>query len=303
MDNGANVALPGVREASARWAERLLGIVKEDGHAYLLLNRFHGVEERLADAVKRAPAQWPLRDPYFGTALERAPLLVRLTMEELPLLDAAAFVAAESAMDPALPMPQVCAWLRSGIDAEKLAGHLLRQLRVHLAGYDKAVFFCYFDPRVMARLGQSLDPRRLAHLLGPVDTWLMPGRNGDLFELRRAAATALDGEDVQWDRELTATLERVAAVNDALRTIHRHGRRVPYLDDKRLDGLARHAASLGLSVSADQGAYAAWAYLWPPGQGSIDEHEGMRRCIALARQGVPLSQSAGTLCNFNFQET
>lgn len=243
-----------------RWAERLTNLLKEHGCLHLLLNRFDGLDERLIDLVRALPELWPLSDPYYGEAIERTPLLVKLTMANLPLLDQTASVAAEAALDPSMLAPTVCAWLLAEASTERLAGHLRRQLDLRLADYEKSVFFCYFDPCVLPRLPQVLSATQLAGLFGPVSRWIAPGRNGELLEVSKPPAPVAPHGRLSLNLAQTQALERFDALNASLRLLHAQALRVPNADDARLDALIQRASTLGLARADDQAAYAALAY-------------------------------------------
>jgi len=275
-----------------RWAGRLMNLVKEHGHLHLLLNRFDGLDQRLIDPIRALPQQWPLTDPYYGEAIERTPLLVTLTMDNLPLLDITALIAAEAALDPALPAPTVCAWLQSGASTERLAGHLRRHLDLRLEGHKKSVFFCNFDPRVIPLLPHMLDAAQIARLLGPVSRWLVPGRDAQLLEVSPPAAseapTSVSVFGLRLGHAQAQALERIETLNAAVRAIQTR-QRVPHTDDARLDALIQRAIGLGLEQADDQAAYAALAYTWPAGRGPIESDEQVTRGIELARAGLPLA--------------
>jgi hypothetical protein len=273
---------------AGQWVERLTSLLKTQGRLHLLLNRFSGVDERLAGWLQQLEAQSPLMDPYFGDAVDRLPLLVTLTMEHLPMLDLTALIAAEAALNPTLPASSVCAWLCADVDIEQLARHLRRQLDLKLDGYERSVFFCYFDPRVMPRLSQLFTQTQLACLLGPVSLWAAPGRNGELLNfLRPDAPKGFTG--LRLPRTQTDALERIDPLNAAVRKLMAFEQAVPYADDERLDAFIQQAIKLGLSKVDDQATFAALAHRWPMDRGPLLSDERVIHGLELAVAGVPLT--------------
>ena len=243
-----------------RWAERLTNLVKEHGHLYLLLNRFNGLDERLQPLVDALPEQWPLTDPYFGEAIERAPLLVKLTMAQLPLLDQAALVAAEEALDPAMPSPSVCAWMCAGVSTERLAGQLRRQLDIRLEGRKKSVFFRYFDPGVMSHLPRVFTPAQLARLLGHMSLWVAPGRDGALLELTKPE-DEMAPAGLRLSAEQAQALERIDPINGLLKMLGGLGHTIAPSHDHELDALVLLAQQKGHATEADILSYGLHALL------------------------------------------
>lgn len=282
-------AKPTPQAIADRWAERLLNLIKEHGHVHLLLDRFNGLDERLLPLVDPLPEQWPLTDPYFGEAIKRTPLLVKLTMAQLPLLDQAALVAAEAALEPAMPAPTVCAWMCTDVSTERLAGQLRQHLNLRMEGRKKAVYFCYFDPWVMQHLPRALAPAQLARLLGAVSLWALPGRSGELLELAKPDEPMAPLGGLRLSAEQALALERIDPLNASLRRLLAQGHRVPQTDDARLDGLIVQAQHLGLAQPDDQAAYASLAYTWPAQRAALTTDERVMRGIELARTGLPLA--------------
>ena len=280
---------PAPQAIADRWAERLMNLIKAHGHVHLLLDRFNGLDERLRPLVDALPEQWPLTDPYFGEAIERTPLLVKLTMAQLPLLDQAALVAAETALDPAMPPPNVCAWMCADVSTERLAGQLRTHLNLHMEGRKKSVYFCYFDPWVMQHLPRVLASTQLARLLGHASLWALPGRNGELLELAKPEEPMALHGGLRLNIEQARALERIDPLNASLRVLLAQGHRVPQTDNARLDALIVQAQHLGLEEPDDQATYVALAYAWTAGHAALAADERVMRGIELARAGLPLA--------------
>lgn len=280
-----------IQETAHGWAQTLTALVKEHGRVHVLLNRLNGLDERLVAPVQAQRDQAPLLDPYFGGAMARTPLLVALTMAELPLLDLTAELAAHAAAHDALAPSPVHGWVVSPAATAPLADHLRRQMDLRLPGRGRAVYFGYFDHRVMPRLPHVLTPAQLAQLLGPVDLWAGAGRNGQLFRVHKPApAEPPDRGSLNLAPGQAEALERLAVVNAVLRRLHAQGVRMPQPDDDaRLDAFVVQARGLGLARPDDQAAYAALAHAWPPARGAMADDPWLQQGLALARAGVPLA--------------
>lgn len=283
-------AMPTPQAVADRWAERLMNLIKTHGQLHLLLDRFNGLDERLQPLVDRLPEQWPLLDPYFGEATQRTPLLVKLTLEQLPLLDQTALVAAQAALDPTMPAPTVCAWMCADATTGQLASQLRQHLKLRMEGRKKPVYFCYFDPWVMQHLPHALTPAQLAHLLGVVNLWVLPGRHGELLELARPEGPSAPYGGLRLDAEQAHALERIDPLNASLRCLLAQGHRIAQTDNARLDGFVVQARHLGLAQPDDQAAYAALAYTWPAQHAALTADERVLRGIELARSGLPLAE-------------
>lgn len=66
--------------------------------------------------------------------------------------------------------PVVCAWLDSEADADTIAEHVARHL-VGPGADGEAVFWRYYDPRVLALTLAIFDPKQRLALLGPIRAW------------------------------------------------------------------------------------------------------------------------------------
>lgn len=280
---------PTPQAVADRWAERLMNLIKAHGQVHLLLDRFNGLDERLLPLVDPLPEQWPLTDPYFGKAIERTPLLVKLTMAQLPLLDQTALVAAEAALDPTMPAPTVCAWMCTDVSTERLAGQLRQHLNLRMEGRKESVYFCYFDPWVMQHLPRVLAPAQLARLLGAVSLWALPGRNGELLELAKPEEPMAPLGGLRLNLEQAQALERIDPLNASLRLLLAQGRCVPHTDNERLNAFVGQAQHQGLAQADDQATYAALSYIWPAQHPALTTDERMLRGIELARAGLPLA--------------
>jgi len=263
-----------------RWAAQLMNLIKEHGHVHLLLDRFNGLDERLQPLVDILPEQWPLTDPYFGEAIERTPLLVKLTMAQLSLADLSALVAAEAALDPAMPLPSVCAWICADVSTERLAGQLRRQLDVRVQGSKKSSFFCYFDPRVMPHLPRALEPAQMARLFGHVSLWVAPRRNGELLKMTKPdVAMAFGG--LRLNPAQAQALGRIGLLNQVISSLAAAGSAWPVQEDAKLDQWLVQAQQKGHAEQADQLAYVLHAALVHP---SFDTHPEVAQALAAAQR-------------------
>lgn len=66
--------------------------------------------------------------------------------------------------------PVVCAWLESEADADTIGEHIARHL-VGPGADGEAVFWRYYDPRVLALTLEIFDPTQRLALLGPIRAW------------------------------------------------------------------------------------------------------------------------------------
>lgn len=284
-------------EELQRLSERLFSLAKDHGHVFVLIDRFNPLPEAIATSIKAAAfdagEQCALHDPIFGEAEHLAPQLLQLTVQQLPLLHALAEVAVQAALDPEQPDTCVSGFLVAPDSSTKrLAVHLSRHFDP--ATYDgRRIFLRFHDPRVLPRLWDLLDGEQRRNLLGPIDRWVLPSRDGDLVELQAATSKAGNSRArVSLAEHAMNGALRIEMLNLAVRSLRIAGHAVSPSEDGKIDQAISRAQRMGMSSAEDLAAYAALAWLWPASHGPMEVHTQVVAGIYLARRGLPFKDYA-----------
>lgn len=247
-----------------------------------------------------APRQH-LRDPFFDERPTSAPLLVRLPLSEMALLDelmAHAFEQATSASDP---LRGVCGFLRSTLPHAVLAARLSRSLNLQVG--PSKIYFRFFDPRIVHHMPRLLPPALHAETLCGVTHWAYPSWEGTI-EIQqvphrdphsRAPSGALRMQPDLWRR-----FGAIEHFNAVVRTFLQHELPCPVADTAMLFAQVEAALATGLTEANDVGYYLACCK-------SLDEqvsrHEAWPAVLTLVRAEVPLADALRAHCGIDLYDS
>jgi hypothetical protein len=249
-------------------AEALNTIGRQYGRTIILLDPLAG--DHLLDtidALTPPPARLRLDDPIFKGDLQSAPLLVELLTTEpthQDLLAQSITCAQDQARNAGGPH-SVCAWLFTEVSLKRLQKAMRQRLD---ARYPRGarIYLRFFDPRVLPRLavllGASTDEptppySNLSQLLGPVHTWCLLNREGQLrcHDNPQPVNQAFGGY-LRFDETMAAAIDRIEAINLTAHALVQRGTPCKQSDDALIDTHLAHAQMLGLFETSDLVAYA-----------------------------------------------
>lgn len=268
--------------------EALFTLIKEWGSVHLIFDRLNGLDiQEALDALNPEPAHVAvLDDPYYGDALHRAPLLVRLEQRHLEFIDLTIEQAQKHARSPELTLGSLQGWFFTDCELPSLKTHLKAQMNAFApipgrSALTPNLLLRYFDPRLLPRLCAVLTPEQRAHLFGPIKAWVIADHDGTALTLRGSP----DGinphvNGLSLDATTFQVLARITPLYDVLRRLARQGQPLPRSLDERIDHWLVRAQGLGLKAPDDQAAYALAALQWPEERGPILNHPGMQQAIA-----------------------
>jgi hypothetical protein len=267
--------------------EALFTLIKEWGSVHLIFDRLNGLDlQEALDALKLEPASMAvLDDPYYGDALHRAPLLVRLEMRSLEFIDLTVEQAQKHARSPELTLGSLQGWFFTNCELSLLKTHLKAQMNAFAPTPGRSalapnLLLRYFDPRLLPRLCDVLTLEQRAHLFGPIKAWVIADRDGTALTLRGSPdGTHPHVKGLSLNATTFQTLARITPLCDVLRQLARQGQPLPRSLDERIDHWLERAQGLGLSESDDQAAYALAALQWPEERGPILNDPGMQQAI------------------------
>ncbi|GGY31214.1 DUF4123 domain-containing protein [Pseudoduganella albidiflava] len=239
--------------------ELLYRTLRDQQYCDVLVDRMAGFPFRdeivaLADSV--APRR-ALADPIFEESPDQAPLLVRLPVGEIALIEQILAQALADADSPAVQTRPICAFVFSQLGLDRLAAHLTRSMNLRVEGQGN-IYFRFFDPRVAHHLARILTPEQLAGIFPGVRHWAYVDPAGRLRIADHAAAPpglfAPTLTAAQWQE-----LARIEAFNLAVRLLRQAGHLLDDGTEQDIHHALRAAQAAGLASSADQATYAAWS--------------------------------------------
>jgi hypothetical protein len=239
--------------------ERLYHYLRGQRYCDVLIDRMAGFPfrdeiEALGDSV--AP-RCALADPIFDDVPAQAPLLVRLPVSEIALIDNILAQAIADACNPTLQTRPICAFVFSQVDQARLASYLTKSLNVRVEGLG-LIYFRFFDPRVAHHLASILTPEQIAGVFAGVQHWAYVDTAGRL-RIANHAVTSPRLVTPTFTAAQWQSLARIEAFNLATRLLQQAGHPLDDATEQEIhrELLAAHTARL--VSSADQACYAAWS--------------------------------------------
>lgn len=273
--------------------EKLYNQFREIGHCHVLLDPQAGsaFSEQIAALDETLAPRVHLRDPMFADAPREAPMVLRLPLSELPLLQALAAHAQQEATDPHNPMRSVCGFFQSTVSDERMAAQ--RAWALNLKVGRKGIYFRYFDPRVFVHLSRLLPGDTLGHLLRGISSWSCFLWDGSLAVQEVPESPPLRPSQLtlppeQWDR--FASIEHFNSTQRLFATLG-----LPFEPAQAAELFAEvHAArASGLSTPDDTAYYLACSrYAAAP----LSQHPAWPDVLMLLKQEVPLVEALAQLC-------
>jgi catechol 2,3-dioxygenase-like lactoylglutathione lyase family enzyme len=274
--------------------EQLYSQCRESGYCDVLLDPQAGspfgeqiaaLDEHLAPCVH-------LRDALFADAPQDAPMLLRLPLSELPLLEAMAAHAQQEATDPSIPLRSVCGFFQSTELNERVASRLgwALNLKVERQG----IYFRYFDPRVFLHLSRLLPADTLGQLLRGISTWSYFLWDGS-FAVQEVPET---NSPMPIDLRLTSkqwqTFEAIEYFNATQRLFAKHGLPFEPAQTAELFAQVQAARALGLPTPDDTAHYLACNHQVST---PLSQHPAWPDVLMLLKQEVPLAEALAQLCS------
>lgn len=279
------------RPTASRPDAQLFGLLKVHGHCDLLIDRVlsHPLAALVAAEAFEEP---PVALNPKAISLDEAmcPLLLRLRMDNLALLEASISLAQRQWENAFAHGRPVCAWLFGASGTlHRHAAHIERQIIVRDPVLGR-VALRFYDPRVMSRLRHILDASQLNQLLGPCHTWAWLDRQGLLqqqcqSESRAAGRSALTA--LTLSVEQSSALGRIEVLNQTVAALDQLGTPWPVHEDEQIDRWLLEAVNKGHAERTDQVTYALHAAMVGP---DFDSHPKVQTAIAAAcSQGLSLN--------------
>jgi hypothetical protein len=269
-----------------RDAQQLLyGYLREQKYCDVLIDRMAGFpfQHEIEALDERVAPRRALADPIFDDVPAQAPLLVRLPVTELALIEQILAQAIADAGNPGIQTRAICAFVFSQLDQARLASSLTRSLDARVEGRG-SIYFRFFDPRVAHHLARILTPEQLAGIFNGVRQWAYVGPAGRLHVLEHAAAgpAAPAFTAAQWQ-----ALARIEPFNLAVRLLQQAGQPVEEAIEQPILRELEAAHAAGLVSTADQATYAAWSVMYGA---AFTSRPDLTACIRTAvENAIPLS--------------
>lgn len=272
--------------------------LRERGAAYALIDRYVSLPAPVGQAVNRClqdqrQTAQVLRHAVFGTATDRAPVLLRLRDEDDgALMQPLMSLTQHRGQADALNCP--CHWLLVSpqVPMVQLRAHLQTLLDVRLHGHPRAAFLRYYDPWVLEPLWHWLNDSRRTQWMGPIAQWLFVGRCGSLHKLHvpyEAQGSRPQASMLALDERSSQALLRVEMVNATYQVLCAWYRPAAAFSYAAVDAAVVAAQQLGLRSAADLAACAAGMLCWPQhGHGTFQDNPQVLRGIQASHEGVPL---------------
>ena len=230
----------------------------------------------------------PLQDEMFDEAPWRSPVLLRLNWgnpTHLAALDWSLHHAHAGLLH--------CAWLHSSATSAQLQIDLSKKLEAELHPLQR-MYLRWFDPRVMPRLAQILEPDAFAQFLAPIEHWFQLDRDGALLQIRQPAepATGAPARALRLATpESSQAVLRVAALSRTASALTLLGQVLTHADNERIDCQIQAAQAYGLDDD-NQVAFATLAL----SQGTaFTAHPDLAQwCQLSAEHGLPFADVAAS---------
>jgi len=274
--------------------EQLYNQCRESGHCHVLLDPQAGspFSEKIAALDEKLAPRVHLRDPMFAGSPQEAPMLLRLPLSELPLLELLAVHAQQEATDPTSSPRSVCAFFQSTAPDASVASRLgwALNLKVERQG----VYFRYFDPRVFLHLSHLLPADTLGHLLQGISAWSYFLWDGSLAVQAIPESNSPSPIHLQLTAGQWQAFETIEHFNATQRLFAKHG--LPFEPARTIELFAQvHAAkALGLSTPDDTAHYLACSH---HAAAPLSQHPAWPDVLMLLKQEVPLAEALAQLCS------
>ena len=271
--------------------------LQEYGHCDLLIDRMicFPLQEELA-ALEGYTESLPLNDPLFATMPDQAPLLVRLPVDAIDLIEGYLAHAVQEAQNPDGQTRAVCAVLLTRTSLSVLRKRLTRLLDLRIKT-GKRVYFRYFDPRVMHHLPRILQPSEMAQLFKDIDYWCHAHWSGRFVTLNAAdygplpdvpSYVRMSIGGAQWE-----ALQGIEAFNLALRTLRQSGYPADEQTEVALHAAIRLTHLYSLPALVDQATLAC--HVVCSGEAILQQSQ-WRRALQLTREHrIPLKDCLETV--------
>lgn len=239
----------------------------------LLIDRF--IDSPLEESFRRLdpPAKiMVVKDPIFGSAEYRAPLLAELdyaVQAHLELLQESIKLALERSATGS-GAPRVCAWLFTNSGLKEIHDEVQQRINVSYPGGEK-IYFRYFDPRVMPQLKRILNHETNAKgrsdfldILGSISLWCHISLDGKLesYLSEKAYLYHFRG-NLRFEKNTAAAIDRIGLVNRSISEILNYGKKYIAGNDIEIDLKLVDGEKYGLETNDDKISYAKWAYINP----------------------------------------
>lgn len=279
--------------------EQLYNQCRDAGSCYVLLDPQAGnpFEEEIAALDEDAAPRVFLRDALFVETPQQAPLLVRLPMSELPLLETMALRAHQEATDVLGGPRSVCAFLQSQLPIEQLAVGLSWALNLKVDSVG-GIYFRYFDPRVFHHLGHLVHEATLGHVLKSVDSWSYFQWDGRFVARQSAALSSPRPNQLRLSLKEWALFDTIEHFNATQRLFAKHGLPFEPARTTKLFAEVSAAKALGLPAPDDTAYYVACSH-----QQAVAplQHPAWPDVVALLAQDVPLGEALEQLCGITLK--
>jgi hypothetical protein len=239
----------------------------------LLIDPF--IDNPLEEFFKRLdpPAKiMVIKDPIFGSAEYRAPLLAEMdysVQDHLELLRHSIKLGLERSRAGS-GAPRICAWLFTNSALREIHDEFQQRLNVSYPSGEK-IYFRYFDPRVMPQLKRILmqkskakDTSDFSDVLGSVNIWCHMNLNGKLesYQNQKAFLSRSRG-NLRFEKNTAAAIDRISLVNRIISEILNYGKKYILGSDTEIDLKLVDAEKFGLQKYDDKISYTKWAFINP----------------------------------------
>lgn len=270
--------------------EQLYNQCRESGHCHVLLDPQAGspFSKRIAALDEKLAPRVHLRDPLFANAPQEAPMLLRLPLSELPLLEA---LAAHAQQEAANPLRSVCGFFQSTEPDASVAARLgwALNLKVERQG----IYFRYFDPRIFLHLSRLLPADTLGHLLRGISTWSYFLWDGSFAVQEIPESNSPKPIDLRLTSKQWQTFETIEHFNATQRLFAKHGLPFEPAQAAELFAQVHTARALGLSTPDDTAHYLACSH---HAATPLSQHPAWPDVLMLLKQEVPLAEALAQLC-------
>jgi len=273
--------------------QQLYNQCRESGHCHVLLDPQAGspFSERIAALDENLAPHVHLRDPMFASAPQEAPMLLRLPLSELSLIEALAVHAWREATDFANPPRSVCGFFQSAVPDALLASRLSWALNITVER--EGIYFRYFDPRVFLHLSHLLPAETLGHLLRGISTWSYFLWDGS-FAVQEIPESDLPSPiQLQFTSGQWQTFETIQHFNATQRLFAKHDLAFEPTQTADLFAQVHAARALGLSTPDDTAHYLACSHY---AAAPLSQHPAWPDVLMLLKQEVPLAEALVHLC-------
>ena len=165
--------------------------VEAPGGIVLMLDRFlgSGLDEEVFKIRGCSSQCVPLRHPAYQD-VARAPIIFRIRPQDADLIGLALEAGLLEQNDHALEAANglaVSGWLETDAPLDALARHLAGRMEQRSGGHGKAGLFRFADRRVLELAWEVFDATQKSILFGPIHSWHIIDRRGQLKSLNRPA--------------------------------------------------------------------------------------------------------------------